>query len=191
MTDTDLRAVADAVVRRAQRQGFVVAREIREELTQAGLADSRWKSVVTLTRPALTYRNARYYYTAPMIGDRLRQEQSQQARIQQAIRQFIEGHHAAAAKVERRQQDRIDLLQSVKVQSEDGRERTLLCRDLSTTGIRLLGSRGLLGQKVRVLLPRDGAEPWSFVVRILWTCAIGDELFESGGTFLQLMNADG
>src|SRR4051794_7021965 len=114
MTDTKLRAVADAVVRRAQRQGFVEAREVREELRQAGLPETRWKSVVTLAGAALTYRNARYYFTAP-VSDRLRQEQSQQARIQQAIQQIIDRQRAANAKVERRKHDRIDLLQPVKL----------------------------------------------------------------------------
>ena len=187
MTETDLRGVAEAVVRRAQRQGFIVAREIREELTQAGLPDSRWKSVVILTRPALTYRNARYYYAPPAVSDRLRQEQSHQARIQRAIQQLIERHRAATGKLERREQDRIDFIQPVKVQAEDGRESTLLSRDLSSTGIRLIGSRSLLGQKVRILIPREEADPWGFLVRILWTCAISDDLFENGGTFLEMV----
>lgn len=188
MKDTELRSVAETVMRRAQRQGFVVAREIREELTQAGQPESRWRTVAALSRPFLTYRNGRYYYTAPAVSDRLRQEQSQQARIQQAIHALIERHRAAAGTGERRSQDRIDFIQPVKVQTEDGRERTLLSRDLSTTGIRLLGGRGLLGQKVCVYLPREGAEPCGFVVRILWTCAIGDDLFENGGTFLELLS---
>ena len=64
---------------------------------------------------------------------------------------------------------------------------TLLTRDLSTNGIRLVGTRRLLGQKVHVLIPRrDKATPWKFRVRILWTCAIGDDLIENGGTFIEV-----
>ncbi len=74
------------------------------------------------------------------------------------------------------------------MQTEDRREYTLLSRDLSTTGIRLIGTRSLLGQKVRmVLTPDDQAEACVFLVRILWTCAIGDDLFENGGTFLEVV----
>ena len=29
-------------------------------------------------------------------------------------------------------------------------------------------------------------EGWTFLVRILWTCAVGDELFENGGSFLDV-----
>ena len=73
------------------------------------------------------------------------------------------------------------------MQTDDQREMSLLSRDLSTTGIRLIGTRSLLGQKVRVLLPRsDSPEPWSFLVRILWTCTVGDNLFENGGSFLEV-----
>jgi hypothetical protein len=49
----------------------------------------------------------------------------------------------------------------------------------------------LLGQKVRIFIPYPGSpetsnEGWSFVVRILWTCAIGEDLFENGGAFLEI-----
>ena len=36
MTVANLKGIADQVVRRAQRQGYVVPREVREELTHAG-----------------------------------------------------------------------------------------------------------------------------------------------------------
>ena len=86
---------------------------------------------------------------------------------------------------------RVDFAQPVTVLTEDGLRFTLLGRDLSATGIRLLGTRRLLGQRVRVLISLPaGAGPgqtqavWSFQVRILWTCAVGDDLFENGGTFI-------
>ena len=58
--------IADRVVRRAQRQGYVVAREVREELTLAGASDDLWKDVLALARQSLTLRRGRYYYSAPV-----------------------------------------------------------------------------------------------------------------------------
>jgi hypothetical protein len=63
--------------------------------------------------------------------------------------------------------------------TEDGREFTLLSRDLSASGIRLIGTRRLLGQRIKV---RIGA--LDFQVRVLWACPVGDDLVENGGTFL-------
>jgi hypothetical protein len=73
----------------------------------------------------------------------------------------------------------------VKVQTEDDREYHVMTRDLSPTGIRLLANRSLLGQKIRVhLAPTNGGRDCTFVVRILWSCTVGDDLYENGGTFL-------
>ena len=42
----------------------------------------------------------------------------------------------------------------------------------------------LVGNKVRVTLSsKEG--PLTLMVRILWTCAVGDDLFENGGNFLE------
>ena len=119
MISTNLQGVADAVVRRAQRQGFVVPREVREELTQAALPESLWKDVVALARASLRYRHGRYYYSAP-VSDRVRAEQSQQRGIQKAVRQIIRQHRAAASAVERRGQERIDFVQPVRTMSAIG-----------------------------------------------------------------------
>jgi len=184
---TDLQAVAATVLRRAQRQGFIVPREVREELSGAGLSEDLWKEVVGLARPTLTYRKGRYYYASP-VSARVEQEKEQQRVIQRAVRQLIRQHRAAAARIERRQHDRIDFIQPVRVSTEDRREMTLLSRDISTTGLRLIGTRSLLGQKVRVMIPRgQDAAPRCFLVRIVWTCAVGDTLFENGGTFLEVV----
>jgi hypothetical protein len=67
---------------------------------------------------------------------------------------------------------------------------TLLSRDLSTTGIRLVGTKRLLGQKVRVLIPNGEGAPLDFLVRILWTCPVGDDLVENGGTFISVGHPD-
>lgn len=186
MISTNLQGVADLVVRQAQRQGYIVPRQVRTVLTEAGVSESLWKDVLAVARPSLAFRKGRYYYTAP-VSDRVRQEQAQQNQIQEAVRAIIR-HHRSAARVERREEDRLDFVQPVKVKTEDGRELTLLSRDLSITGIRLIGTRRLLGQKVRVTVTTaDGAASWDFVVRILWTCAVGDDLVENGGAFVEVV----
>jgi len=58
--------------------------------------------------------------------------------------------------------------------------------------MRLIGTRSLLGQKVEVRLPTSTkGESWCFVLRILWTCAVGDELFENGGVFVEARATSG
>jgi hypothetical protein len=188
MISTNLQGVAELVIRRAQRQGFILPREIRGVLSGAGVSEALWKDVVAVARPALAYRKGRYYYTAP-VSARVRKEQSQQADIHKTVHQIVQQYRRAAG-VERREEDRIDFVQTVKVRTEDQREYTSMTRDLSSTGIRLIGTRRFLGQKIHVSIPAaDGATSWEFVVRILWTCAVGDDLVENGGTFLALADA--
>ena len=68
---------------------------------------------------------------------------------------------------------------------------SLLSRDLSETGIRLISPHSFLGQKLWLELPpTEGNNPPRFAVRILWTCAVGDGLFENGGSFLELVEAE-
>jgi hypothetical protein len=187
MNTTALQAIADAVVRRAQRQGYVTPRVVRAELTQAGLPEDQWKDVLDLARESLHYRQGRYYYLEP-VSPRLQQEQSQQQMVANAVRQVIHRHHETAAAQERRQQERIDFIHPIKVQTADGQPLNLLSRDLSPTGMRLLATRSLLGQKLRVFLPGPGkGASTGLVLRVLWTCAVGDELFENGGTFVELL----
>ncbi len=186
---TDLQQVANTMVQRAQRRGYVIPRDIREELGKAGLPDERWKEVVSLAGPALYYRQGRYYYVTT-VSPRLRAEISQQNQIQEMIRRLIRHHRQQAGKVERRSQDRIDFIQPVTVHTEDERTYRLLSRDLSTSGIRLVGTRSLLGQKVRVEIQDTPKESAVFLVRILWSCTIGDDLFENGGVFLEVMPAE-
>jgi hypothetical protein len=80
-------------------------------------------------------------------------------------------------------------VQPTKILTPDHREIQLLSRDISPTGIRLIGTRNLQGQKVRVLVPRqdDGGGHWCFLVQILWSSQIGDNLVEHGGVFLELL----
>ena len=87
-------------------------------------------------------------------------------------------------------QNRVDFIQPVKVHTEDGKEFALLSRDLSPTGIRILGTKRLLGQKVRVDIPLgEDMPPCRILVRVLWTCAVGDDMFENGGSFLEVVAA--
>jgi hypothetical protein len=185
MLSTALQEIAEAVVRRAQLQGSVTARDIREELSRAGEPENLWKDVLALARPSLRYRAGRYYHL-PAASERVRVEKGQQQRIHEAVRELIRQHKASIDQINRRETERVDFIQPIKVRTEDHREYALLSRDLSPNGIRMVGTRRLLGQRVHVLIPRpDNQAPWSFLVRILWTCAIGDDLFENGGAFLE------
>ena len=187
MPTPTLQQVSDAVIRRAQRQGYVVPRDVRTEMRLAGLDEKRWKEAVTLARDTLIFRQGRYYHKAA-VSPRLEQEQRQQKAIQKALRPFIRHHRRTSRAQERRGEARVDFVQPVTVQTEDGKEFTLLTRDLSTTGVRLIGTRRLLGQKVQMRLPQeDGRGPHRLVVRILWTCALSDDLFENGGPFVELV----
>lgn len=188
MLAPDLAALADKVVKRARRQGYVLAREVREEMNQAGLEENRWKEVIQQAHESLRYRAGRYYYAAP-VSNRVKAEQSRQASLQRVVRELIRQHQAAEREDERRGADRIDFVHPVQIRTEDGRDMTLLSRDLSASGIRLISSRSLLGQKLCVRIPHPGpGETSDFRVHILWTCTVGDSLFENGGTFLELAN---
>ena len=187
MISTELQPVVNTVLRRAQRQGYVVPREVRAELTEAGLPDARWRDVLAMARESLHYRQGRYFYL-DAVSPRLQQQQSREHAVAAAARQVIRGHLARVAEQERRQQERIEFFQPVTLLTEDGRRVRLLSRDLSPTGMRLLGTRSLLGQKVRLTLTVPGkSESVTFVLRVLWTCAVGDDLFENGGSFVDVL----
>jgi hypothetical protein len=189
MISNNLQGIAELVVRRARRQGFVAPEEVREECIQAGAPENLWQDVVALARPALALRRGRYYYTDP-VSDRVRREQLQQRGVRRAVRQLIRQARpddAGGARVERRVEDRVEFVQAVTVRTENGQEFSLQTRDLSASGVRLVGPKRLLGQKVHVLFPRpDGQAPLDFLVRILWTCAVGEGLYENGGAFIEV-----
>src|SRR5207247_2976407 len=133
-----VQSVAEEVARRARRQGFIQSREVREELARAGLPETLWRDVVAAVTPALTPRAGRYYYPTPGGSARNQQEQ-----IRHAVRKLIRAHKEAAASIERRGEDRLDFIQPAQIRTEDGRTFTLLSRDLSSTGIRLVGTKRL------------------------------------------------
>jgi hypothetical protein len=187
MITTDLHDVSHAVLRRAERQGSIRPGEIREELARAGLPAEQWKNVVAQSRSALRSRQGRYYFKAS-VSPRLQAEQRLQRAIGRAVRQLLRQHKKSHAQTERRNHGRTDFVQPVKVRTEQERELTLLSRDLSPTGIRLIGTQSLLGQRVQVMLPGPKAEGTAcFVVRILWTSAVADGLYENGGMFLEMV----
>jgi hypothetical protein len=187
MISNNLHGLAELVVRRARRQGFVAPEEVREELIQAGAPESLWQDVVALARPALRLRRGRFYYSDP-VSARVRREQAQQRVVSRAVRQIL-ADRSAGASVERRGQDRVEFVQTVTIRTEEGEELVQHTRDLSPNGIRLVGAKRLLGHKVHVLVPRPGRAPFDFVVRILWTCAVGDGLYENGGAILEVSEA--
>jgi hypothetical protein len=178
--------VIATVVRRAQQQGFVLPREVREELKNLDLPASLWKDVVAQAQPALHHRRGRYYFV-PSSSNRMQEEQKQQQDIHSSVRRIIRHYKKAAKLIERREQDRLDFIQPVQIHTDAGQEINLLSRDLSATGIRLVGTCRLLGQKVTVTIPdAEGGKPACFATRILWTCSVGDGLFENGGRFLEI-----
>ena len=188
MNESDLQPVADAVLRLAKRQGHVSVRDVRSELRMAGLAEDRWKDAVALLHDSLVHRRGRYYFKNA-FSPRLQKEQAQRQAIQKIIRKLIKEHRNRGKQDERRNQVRVDFIQPVKVRTDDGKEFALMSRDLSTTGVRLLGTKRFLGQKVQLELPGADAEPaCRLSVRILWTCSVGDDLFENGGSFVELLD---
>jgi hypothetical protein len=194
MSPTSLQHIADAVCRRAQRDGFVVPSQVRAELTEAGLADSQWKSVVQLLGSSLRYRHGRYYYVpsgSPRMRARVRQDQRQHRAVDRVVRHLIrQQRQAEAAMVERRASKRISYVQPVEVRTADLRTLHWVTREVSVTGIRLIGNCGLQGQKIEVWVPRPTKteETYGFLVQVLWSCAVGDGLFENGGIFLGLVS---
>jgi hypothetical protein len=184
MTTTALQKVAAAVVRQAERRGPLLPEHVRAELVRAGEPDHLWKDVLALARPFLSFRDGRYHYVRP-ASPRAREEEEQQQRIRDAVERLLAQHRAPPPQAERRDHERVTFAQPVRVRTEAGEECTCLCRDLSPGGIRLVGDRSLLGQKVRVHVPSPAAgRPLEFLLCVLWSCALGDGLFENGGRFL-------
>ncbi len=187
MATDPLQRVAEAVVRRARQQGYVVPKDLRAELRLAGLEESNWKLVLEHVRNELVYRQGRYYLLTTM-SPRVRETQTQQNAIQKAIRDILRHHRARQRESERRGQKRVELIVPAILTLEDGQTHRLMSRDLSPTGIRLLGTKRLLGQKLQLTLQLEGDQPTlRLLVRILWTCSVGDDLFENGGTFLEIL----
>src|SRR5260370_33864683 len=130
MTMTDLQTVAHAVVRRAERQGFVLPSEIRAELAQLRIPQKQWKEVVALSRPALRYRQGRYYFRA-LVSPRMREEKRHQRAVHLSVRQLIREYKKNNALADRRQQRRIDFLHPVNIPLDNKRNLPVLRPHLS------------------------------------------------------------
>lgn len=117
-------------------------------------------------------------------------------KIQDAVKELVELQEAIDNQIERREKDRSVFIQSIIARTESGEELRLLTRDLSSTGVRLIGTHRLLGQKLTVIIPKPtfpGEIPGendsiSFQVRILWTCEVGDNLYENGGSLMKVID---
>jgi hypothetical protein len=182
----DLQRVADAVTRRAADEGFLLPRQIREEVANAGVDVALWKDVLRLASPHLVHRKGRYFYVSPTSPQRESQERRVQA-IHAAVHELVERYRQVSELEERREADRITFIQQVTAELPDGQTHHVLTKDISSAGIRLLGSQGLLGQKLRVTVPSIDGPERTFVVRIMWTCMVGDDLYENGGSFVELV----
>ena len=196
MSRSILQGVVNAVVRRAQSQGYVVAREIRAELAHAALPDTLWKDMVMLAGPALSCRSGRYYYvTAGPDRMRLRVKHDHRNHIEihkavcdllgQKRRSAVMGHQ------DRRAHKRVDFVRPVQAQAEDGAKHRLLTRNISLSGIRLVGNCALQGQKVHIWFPGANGKKsgCGFLVHILWSSPVDDHLYENGGVFLERLDA--
>jgi hypothetical protein len=185
MMTASLEHVAEQVVRRAKRQGHVIPRDVREELKLAGAPTRLWRDVLALARPALTFHSGRYWYSEP-VSEPLRLEQARQNEVEKAVRRLIR-QARQSRKADRRAEGRVDFIQQVQVIDESGQSFTVLTRDLSPRGIRLLSSRQLVGHKLRVhITPTNEEGPLVFEVRILWTAQAADGLFDNGGALLSV-----
>jgi hypothetical protein len=182
----DLQRAAEAVIRRAAEAGSLLPRQVRETVAEAGVDPALYKEVLALTSSQLLHRKGRYYYVSDSSRQRHTAEQRSQA-IHRAVHDLVETYRKLARLQERRETDRITFIQQVVVEAEDGQVYRMLTEDISASGIRLLGNRGLLGQRLHVRIPAGNGEEIVFAVRILWTCMVGDDLYENGGVFLELV----
>ena len=151
MITANLQGIAQAVLARAQQQGSVTPEEVQEELTRGGIPYEMWQEVLTLCRRSLRRRQGRFHY---IQAENPPTKPSKPQSIPRMVRRFIR-RYKQTQRVERREQNRIEVVLPVRLLTEDHRELHLLSRDLSPTGLRLIGTRSLLGQKVRVVLARE------------------------------------
>lgn len=182
----DVQAVARVVIDRARERQFVVSGDIRAELARAGLTQGSWREVVVAARPALRCLRGRYYYAAPAAEElrgRVRQEARDLARMRRAVRDVLrQGRRPRAG--EHRGRRRVPLVRPVRVVTGAGEELHFIAQDVSLSGMRLIGNRGLAGQKVWVEVPKARGGSWRFSVAVLWAKPIGDGLIQQGGVFV-------
>ncbi len=185
MLKTAMQRIVEIVCRRAHEQGFVSPQEVRAVLASAGLPEDQWLEVVSLAGDMLSNHDGRIYYRGPTAGH----GEPHHRRLGRAVRQLMRGYQSSGLD-ERRRQGRLDFVQPVRVDTEEGRTFTLLSCDVSTSGIRLVAPLSLLGKKLRVTLPdTDGARERCFYARVVWSSLVGDGLYENGAAFLDIAAA--
>jgi hypothetical protein len=178
--------VKEAILRRAETRGFILPREIREELQRLGLDGQQWREFVRQAGTLLTYRNGRYYYVPAWNEARLREEE-RQLHVRALLQALLEHHKRSQHRQERRGAERMEVIWPITLILEDGTLHRAVTRDISAAGIRFLGTKSLLGQRVIARLSLGSEQEHVFAVRILWTCEAGDQLYENGGTVLEVL----
>ena len=191
MSAKDIECVVERIVERAQRQGSLLRKEIREELERSSVRESGWSSVLTLLRPSLRYYKGRYHYVSPTIGrlrTRVSEKKQELKAVQQAVRQLIRQHVVERRKDERRKHLRILLIQPVKVYTQTSGVLNFLSQDISLSGIRLLGNCSLVRETVTMQIPRPEQNGGCLRLNatILWAAPVGDGLIQQGGVFVDL-----
>jgi hypothetical protein len=184
---SEMQRVAQAVLSRARRAGYVVSRDIREELAQVGEPATRWKEVVREAGSRLTLKNGRYYYVSP-VRNRVREGHQNLESVKRATRGLIRQYKASNVQHERRTQRRIHFILPVMVVTDDGNKHQVVTQDISLNGVRIIASVELRGQKALIFMPSfdRGDGQWAYTVQFLWSSKIGDNLIENGGIFLEV-----
>jgi hypothetical protein len=184
-----LETLTEAILRRAEEKGSLAAREIRQELVRVGAKEDQFKEVIDKAGERLELRQGRYYYL-PMTSPRRKEQELQQQEVLSAIQNLVLQYRrkAGALPLDRRESGRVELFQPISLLINSKETHRVLIRDISVTGVRLLGCWDLLGQKVQFSLAHPDGSRVEFVVRIVWTCQVGDNLFENGGTFVQVLH---
>jgi hypothetical protein len=82
---------------------------------------------------------------------------------------------------------RIAFVRRLRAETEDGRSVTVLSRDLSVNGIRLVAPNSMLGKKLRVTIPMlELRDHVCFSVQIVWSKVVSGGVFENGAVFLEV-----
>src|SRR5262249_7871308 len=138
------------------------------------------------------YRHGRYYYVPvgrSRMQVRIRHEQRHQQAVHRSVREMIRRQRdEEAVHLERRAHKRCSFCRSLLVQSEDNRLYQVVTREISLSGIRLLCGCCFEGQKLRLWITFEpDHQTYCFLASILWSAAVGDNLYENGGILLELL----
>lgn len=189
LEEQHLKSLVEAVKRRAQAKGFILPKEVKEELASAGLAEGLWKEVLNSARPVLQYHGGRYYFV-PGVSPRRQEHEEMHLQVRAWLQSVAKQQKEVAEGEERRGSERVTFVQPVTLTAEDGASHRALSKDLSPSGIRFIGSKNMLGQKLKATLSSPTGSSRTFWIRIVWACEVGDALYENGGTFVELVPAD-